>query len=225
MTQEPEYISVNRRAYDQLASEYRERAAVDRVKDVSIIAPFVDYLKKRFGTEARILDVGFGNGVNLAMFHSLGFNVAGIDISSEMLSVAKDLCPAADLRLGDFLTADYSPASFEGIFSKASIHLFPKEDAVRAIEKVAELLRENGMFYVTTTASSQPGEGYSTKDDYRHPAVRYRKSWTRDELLEAIMRAGLNVYAEGYNNEPDREKQWYNVWAVKGSMPARGGAW
>lgn len=215
MAQEPKYISVNRRAYDQLAADYRERAAVDSVKDVPIIAPFVDYLKKNFGLGARILDIGSGNGVNLAMFCEIGFSVAGIDISSKMLAVAKERCPAADLRLGDFLTATYSPGSFEGIFSKASIHLFPKEDALRAVQKVAGLLVDDGMFYVTTTASAQAREGYSEKDDYRHAAVRYRKYWTREELLGAVSGAGLTVYAEGYNDEPDWNKRWFNVWAVK----------
>ncbi len=131
MPDESDYISVNRSAYDRLAAEYRGRADADRVKDASIIAPFVEYLTHRFGLKARILDIGPGNGVNLAMFRERGFQVSGIDISSEMLRVAKELCPAADLRLGDFLATPYASESFQGVFSKASIHLFPKKDALR----------------------------------------------------------------------------------------------
>lgn len=215
MRQEPQYITVNRRAYDELASEYRERAGADRIRDAKIIAPMATYLKERFGEGARILDIGPGNGVNLAMFQELGFRVSGIDLSSRMIEVAREFCPTADLRLGNFLTSPYSPASFEGVFSKASIHLFPKKDAVLVLRKVADILVDNGMLYVTTTVSHAPNEAYSEKRDYLSSAVRYRKSWTPMELLKAIADAGLTVYAQGHNTEEDRCKHWFNVWATK----------
>ncbi len=215
MTKEPDYIVANRRAYDLLAPEYQQRAKADRIKDKTIIAPLADYLREQFGAGARILDIGPGNGVNLAMLHDLGFRMAGVDISPQMLELAKRFCPTADLRLGDFLTSAYSPSSFEGVFSKASIHLFPKEAALRVIRKVHTLLVPGGMFYVTTTASSDTGEGYSEKSDYPNHAVRYRKLWTATELLEAVTRSGFTVWKSSHNIETDWNKHWFNAWAIK----------
>lgn len=215
--QEPEYISVNRRAYNALAEEYRARAERDRIKDAGIVAPFAEYLRGRFGHGARILDIGFGNGVNLAMLHDWRFVVHGIDISESMFKIAKATCPDAHLRLGNFLTAEYAPSSFEGVFSKASIHLFPKVDALRVIQKVANILVDDGMFYVTTTACPDSTEGYFRKDDYETASVRYRKHWTRKELIDAVTAVGFTIYSECYNDEPSWGKRWFNVWAVKPS--------
>ncbi len=75
------------------------------------------------------------------------------------------------------------------------------------------------MFYVTTTSSPRANEGYSEKADYPHGVIRYRKTWTREELIGAISEAGLTVYAECYNHESDWDKNWFNVWTVKPDTP------
>lgn len=215
MEKEPAYISVNRKAYDSLAEDYRLRANADRVKDVKVIAPFVNYLIAKFGRNIKVLDIGFGNGVNLAMFRELGFNVSGVDISKKLLAVASELCPGAELRLGDFMDTDYQEKSFNGIFSKASIHLYPKDVAIRAIQKAADLLVPGGMFYITTTASDHSSEGYVKKTGYSMDVVRYRKNWTENELIHAVLSAGLEIYKSGYNDEIDWDKRWFNIWAIK----------
>ena len=215
MGYEPEYISVNRIAYDHLAKEYRARAASDRIRDEAIVAPFVRYLSDRFGVGARVLDIGPGNGVNLAMLAQHGFNVYGIDLSKQMIKVAQQNAPSATLKYGNFLEVDYSKASFEGIFSKASIHLFPKKDAEAVLGKITDLLVAQGIFYVTTTVAQRAQEGFATKDDYAGATVRFRKLWTPDELRRAVTRAGLRIREESFNDELERGKQWFNIWAVK----------
>lgn len=218
---EPDYISTNRRAYDLLAPQYRARAFADREKDVGIIAPFAHYLDQEFGSGARVLDVGPGHGINLAMLSDAGFRVTGIDISQEMLDVARSHCPAAELIHADFLNAPFLAASFEGIFAKASIHLFPKADAIRCLTKMSDLLVDKGMLYVATTASSHSAEGYSEKSDYRDSPVRFRKHWTPSELLDGVTSVGLTVFSSSYNWEAGWNKRWFNVWALK--KPVAGG--
>ncbi|MFP5234348.1 MAG: class I SAM-dependent methyltransferase [Acidobacteriota bacterium] len=215
MKSEPEYISVNRIAYDRLAPEYRARAEADRIRDQKLVAPFATYLLDRFGATARILDIGPGNGINLAMFAEYGFTVNGIDISKRMLNLARRFAPTADLRYGNFLVAEYPEGSFEGVFAKASIHLFPKKDAELAIRKVAHLLVRSGIFYVTTTLGQRSREGFAQKDDYAGETVRYRKIWTPSELRSIVEAAGFRIWKESVNDEPERNKRWFNIWAIK----------
>lgn len=224
-----DYVAVNRRAYDLLASEYRKRVPEDRIKDVAILHPFLSYLAGRLQPPIRILDVGCGNGTNLAMFHEAGFLPVGIDISPAMLEVARETCPAAQLVLGDFLTTPLPPRSFQGVFAKASLHLLPKSDALSAMEKAFDLLVDGGMFYVTTTVADDPREGYYEKRDYAHTVVRFRKFWNEAELLDAVAAKGFTIHQQSYNYEVGWNKNWFNVWAVReprpvGSLDPRPGA-
>ncbi len=205
----------NRLAYDALADEYRKRAAVDRIKDIPLIAPFVSYLTRTFGRGCRVLDIGPGNGVNLEMFHEAGLNVVGVDISPEMLEVAKENCPDAELHLGDFLEVPFAPGAFHGVFAKASLHLLPKAEALRAIRKVHDILVKNGMFYITSTVEYDSEEGYFAKADYPGQLTRFRKHWRPGELSTAVAGSGFVIYKDSYDFEADWRKQWYNIWATK----------
>lgn len=212
---EQDYISVNRSAYDALAEEYRSRATVDRVKDVPLIAPFVAYLRAKFGSGCHVIDIGPGNGVNLKMLSEAGFSVTGVDISREMLKVSAENCPEAKLYLGDFLAISFEGASFHGVFAKASLHCYPRVNALRAFRKIHAMLVPGGMFYVTTTAQLDSTEGYSSKDDYPGQLVRFRKHWTPSELTEAVVTSEFALYKEGFDFEADWNKRWYNIWALK----------
>jgi SAM-dependent methyltransferase len=212
---EKEYLRVNRRAYNLLAEEYRKRGPADRNKDLALLQPFVTYLAGRFGLNCRVLDIGPGNGINLGMFRAVGFQVVGVDISQEMLKVARENCPEADLYCDDFLAVPLPVSSFQGIFAKAVLHLFPKVDALTAFRKVFHMLVDDGMFYVTTTVAAVSAEGYFRKDDYPDRPLRFRRFWTPEELLGAVGNAGFSVYQVGQNVESDRDKHWYSVWAIK----------
>lgn len=211
-----DYREINRAAYDALAEEYRARRDADREKDLALVGPFVRLLRQEFDeTAIRILDLGCGNGLNLSMFADDGFEVTGIDISSQMLNIARDTCPEAILIEGDFLEYPFPPASFEGVFAKAIVHLFPRTDALRLIAKIYDLLRPRGAFYVTTTVELNPAEGLRSKDDYERSVVRYRRSWSEVDLSQAVVDAGFEIIETGYNQEPSRGKKWFNIWAVK----------
>src|SRR5579864_5226151 len=57
-------------------------------------------------TGTRALDFGCGTGRSTRFLHKLGFDVTGVDISEDMLRIARALEPAGDYRIlpGDNLT-------------------------------------------------------------------------------------------------------------------------
>ena len=210
------YIEINRTAYDSLADEYRARREPDRQKDFLLVRPFVRLLHQRFGTShIRVLDVGCGNGLNLSMFVDEGMEVTGIDISEKMLSVARETCTTATLIHGDFLAHPFPPECVHGVFAKASIHLFPMSDALRLLAKIHAALVPEGVFYVTTTIDSSPAEGLRKKSDYGGGILRYRRTWSEDELSRAVLDAGFQIVQTSCNQESERGKKWFNIWAQK----------
>lgn len=212
---EIDYTSINRRAYNVLASQYGDRRESDREKDLSIVRPFVDLLRDRFFCGIRVIDVGCGNGLNVGMFLEEGFDVTGIDISPGMLRFARESAPGAKMIRGDFLRNRLPAESFEGVFAKAFVHLFPKPVAMRVLQKIRQILVPGGIFYVTTTDELSPHEGVVEKSDYHGAVVRFRRRWTSHELLEAVRSVGFEVVSTSYNDEPNRHKRWFNVWAKR----------
>lgn len=97
---------------------------------------------------ARALDLGCGAGTLTHALAGLADRVLGIDLSPEMVRLARKRCadrPNAELLVGDFLSMDLAPASFDCIAAVAVLHHLPLE---RALERAKVLLRPGGALLV-----------------------------------------------------------------------------
>lgn len=61
----------------------------------------------------RVLDCGCGAGRFLAMAASRGANVAGLDAAKQMVEIAAERVPGADVRAGDFQSLPWSDDMFD----------------------------------------------------------------------------------------------------------------
>lgn len=71
--------------------------------------------------DKQLLDVACGDGVDLVYYEKLGANVAGIDASDELVSIAKSKLPSADIRVGVFENLPFDDNSFDVVVSKYAI--------------------------------------------------------------------------------------------------------
>jgi SAM-dependent methyltransferase len=86
-----------------------------------------------------ILDLGCGPGHVAKFIANLGRSVLGLDLSPEMVAVARNLSPEVSFRVGDMCALDLPSASFAGVVAFYSIiHLAPTElgAATREIHRV-----------------------------------------------------------------------------------------
>ena len=58
--------------------------------------------------KGKILDAGCGSGVDSAYINSLGFSVIGVDLSDEMLSLAKQKTSNVEFIKKDFTELDFN---------------------------------------------------------------------------------------------------------------------
>ncbi|MBE2319947.1 class I SAM-dependent methyltransferase [Solirubrobacter sp. CPCC 204708] len=65
---------------------------------------------------ASVLDVGCGTGAFLRLAHDRGARVSGLDASPELLALARERVPAADLRVGDMEALPYDDDAFDAVF-------------------------------------------------------------------------------------------------------------
>src|SRR4051794_228310 len=69
------------------------------------------------GPGTRLLDVGCGAGLALGLAAERGAVVTGLDASEELLAVARERLPDADLRLGDVEELPFPNAAFTAMTS------------------------------------------------------------------------------------------------------------
>lgn len=101
----------------------------------------------------KILEVGFGTGNNLlAIARSVGEKgaVAGIDISDEMLRIArrkleaKGLAGNAHLTRGDATQLPYEDNAFDAIFMSFVLDLFDNPDIPLVLQECKRVLKKGG---------------------------------------------------------------------------------
>jgi SAM-dependent methyltransferase len=73
--------------------------------------------KARVPAGARVLDLGCGTGFYTSIFHRMGYDVVGIDISEAGIRKATDLHPGVSFAVDDATDLHFPPASFDMIFS------------------------------------------------------------------------------------------------------------
>jgi SAM-dependent methyltransferase len=175
------YLDKNKDSYDEMASLYRLRREEGDFSIYPDIIIFSDLLEKSFRTPS-VLDVGPGAGIISNYFFNRGFKTTAIDISDEMIKVAKENSPETKYLIGNFLGYDFENEKFNGLFAKAIVHLFSKEDASLFIKKSYELLGNNGLFYFSLFIRNKSDEGFKKKNMRGRNFIRYTKDWTKNEL-------------------------------------------
>lgn len=178
----------HRETYDALAEEYEARVSTLRPVYEETISYFAPHLKKG----GRVLDVGCGVGLAIEVLTERGFSAIGVELSPKMAELARRRNPEAEIIVGDFLTYSFAEP-FDGIIALALIHLFLKEEAMKVLRGMNDLLVLGGILYIGTTESVESSEGWEVKADYSGERQRFRKYWMEEELRLALEETGFEV--------------------------------
>lgn len=89
-----------------------------------------------------LLDAGCGAGLALRKAADRGAVVTGLDATSELLDVARERVPDADLRTGDIDDLPYPDESFDVVTAFNSIQYAP--DPAAAVSELARVCRRGG---------------------------------------------------------------------------------
>lgn len=140
--------------YRDFASSYRYFFAGFGVHDPA----YADLFRGLFGWHGvrRVLDCACGIGQDLHLFHTLGCEVHGSDISTAMLTEARRNLAAVGLEL-PLTQADFRelPTHFDAQFdavvclSTSLPHLLEDAELLRALRSMRAVLREGGILILT----------------------------------------------------------------------------
>ncbi len=141
---------------------YSDVSAGDYLMDISQLLKFLP------PRPARVLDLGVGSGWTSEIFAHVGYEVVGLDISPDMIEIAKSKM-AEGLNLG-FYVHDYEDPFPFGLFDAVvmydSLHHCENENQV--IENIFAALNPRGLFLAV-----EPGRGHSHSKEATDAARKY----------------------------------------------------
>ena len=135
-------------------------------KDYPAEINFIDSLLKQYGIGdvKTILDVGCGTGGHAFLLSEKGYTVTGVDISENMLSIAKEKAKKikADVNFFQADVCDFNlNMKFDVIISMFAVmgYQTTNEDFDRALLSVSKHLRPGGLFILIAIPRSSAAVG------------------------------------------------------------------
>lgn len=178
-----------RAGYDRVADEYAARLA-DELEHKPFDRAWLDGVGDRLATDARVVELGCGDGHIAGYLASRSLTVEGLDLSPAMIRVAQKAYPGVHFRVGNVLALPYTDDSIDALVAFYSIVNLTADDCETAFSEFTRVLAPGGLvtlaFHVgdeTRRAEDWWGTG-ANLDFFFHPVSR---------VLAALTAAGLEV--------------------------------
>src|SRR5688572_14914742 len=158
------WLSDTRTSYDADASGYAER--VRGLLDGSpylraSLALFAELVREAGG--GPVADVGCGPGYVTRHLHDLGVDAFGIDLSPEMIAIARRDYPDLRFEVGTMTDLDLADDSVTGVLAFWSVIHVPVHSMPGVFKQFRRVLRPQGLLLV----------GFHVGDETRHTSVGY----------------------------------------------------
>ena len=187
-----ERLQTIRRAREKLAAEYFQQNAADwdeirslYVEEGEVEGRLLELLAEREVED--LLDIGTGTGRMLEILGGRARRAVGVDLSHEMLTVARSNLERAELRNclvrhGDMYRLPVENASFDAVTVHQVLHY--AEDPAAVIAEAARVLRPEGRLFVVDFAKHELDD---LRDEHAHRWLGFRD----DEVSGWCRKAGL----------------------------------
>ncbi|MEU0469079.1 class I SAM-dependent methyltransferase [Amycolatopsis sp. NPDC006131] len=190
-----DWLSDTRSSYDTDASGYAEkvRGLLDEMPYLRASLTLFAELAQGAGG-GPVADVGCGTGYVTGYLHEAGMDVFGIDLSPEMIAIARRDHPDLRFEVGTMTGLDLADDSVAGIVAFWSVIHVPDDAMPGVCDEFRRVLRPQGVLLVGFHVGDETrhtSEGYTGRpinvDSHHRPPSRVR-GWLRD--------AGFTIEAE-----------------------------
>lgn len=198
------FVVATRDSYDAVAAEYAEAVTPllgDMPLERALCTAFAELV--RAGGNRTVADVGCGPGHVTALLHQLGLDAFGVDLSPEMVAIARRSHPEVRFEEGSMLALDLRGASLGGLLAYYSIIHIPWERRPQVFAEFHRVLAPGGLLMV----------GFQVGDDrgYRTEAYGKRVSldWYRqrpDEVADLLRAVGFEMWMTAVREPVGTEK-------------------
>lgn len=191
---EPDFVRATRASYDAVAADYVEhiRDLMSRQPwDRAMLATFAELVRAAGG--GRVADLGCGPGRVAAHLHTLGLDVFGIDLSPQMIALARRSYPGLRFEVGTMAALDLPDGALAGIVAWYSVIHTPPDLLPRVFAEFVRVLTPGGHALLAFQVGDEPLR--RTEAFGRSVSLTFHRL-RPDRVAELLRRAGLTVRAQ-----------------------------
>ena len=158
------------------------------------------------GSEKIVLDCGAGGSMPpLYLFHSLGYETAGVEIDERQIAKARGFCSANNVELnikkGDMRSLPFGNDSFGVVYSYNSVFHMTKQDIGISVQEMIRVLKPGGFCYFNLLSVEDDGygegkelnQGEFIQEERDGEAIH---SYYTDEEIDGTIRGARMAYKE-----------------------------
>ena len=156
----------------------------------------VDLITKSFAdlpTNAKIFEIGSGEGKNAKMMQEMGYDVTASDVAPGFLNATKGRCKKV-IKFN--AVEDEFPEKYNGVFCWRVFVHFTKEDAFKVISKVYEALEDGGVFIfnaINRETTDVDNQWVDFQNEYRMGVERFYSYFTEADLKDIIAKTPFQI--------------------------------
>lgn len=197
-----DYIDITRTAYDTVAVDYAELLRghlAGSIWDRAMLGAYTELVQAAGG--GRVAEIGCGPGRITEHLHGLGLDVHGVDLSPEMIAVARKWYPHLDFEIGEMPGLSIEDGALAGVVAWYSIIHTPRERLPEIFADFHRILRPGGHLLL----AFQVGEEVRhIEHAYGHDISCDAYRLLPDEIVEQLGEAGFTMVSK-LVREPSEE--------------------
>lgn len=175
-----------------LVAQYIKKHSLEP-KQAKLIEEFSSKIRGR-----KVLDLGCGPGHDSYLFAELGYEVTGLDYSSEMIKQAKKLketTEAVGFVVGDMTQLDtyFEPNTFDAVWASASLLHIPTDKIEKVLAGIASVSSPGAYVFISLKGGS--GTHIVSEDQYLDGIKVEREFtlWEKDTFLRLTEKYGFKL--------------------------------
>jgi ubiquinone/menaquinone biosynthesis C-methylase UbiE len=171
---------------------------------------FLDRMDAELAARSLVLDLGCGPGVPAAAL-APRHRVAGVDISSAQLRIARRTAPAAMLVQGNAARLPFADRSFDAAIALYALIHIPRALHADALGELARVLRPDAPVVLTMSAADEPFEG--VEDDWLGVPM-YWSGFDAVTNRRLVASSGFDIEADEIATEIEDDEEVRFLWIV-----------
>jgi SAM-dependent methyltransferase len=171
---------------------------------------FLGELAGHLPADARVLDLGCGNGAKIARLADR-FEVVGVDISARQLQLARAAVPGASFIHADFAELDFPAEAFDAVTALYSIVHVPRDEQPDLLGRIRDWLKPGGLFL-----ASMSHVGGEDRTDEWLGVEMFFSGFDADTNRRLVREAGFELIADDlvWMREPEPEGETAFLWVL-----------
>jgi SAM-dependent methyltransferase len=183
--QQADPTSATRESYDRVAGKYAD-LYLHEFDHKPFDRDLLDRFAERVRPKGRVLDVGCGPGQVAAYLHKRGVDAFGMDLSPEMVKLAREANPGIEFREGDMRSPGLPDESLAGITAFYSLIHIPRREVSTVVRGLRRVLQPGGLML----AAFHKGEETRHVEEMLEAPVSLDFAFFDPKEMEIYLRAG-----------------------------------